>query len=405
MTFPMRRFFLVVLLMALVVVSCVDPLDQTLIQRVDVVVIDGTITNLNELQVVYLNRSKSDPLTGRFGTLPLTKATVNIVVDSVQVVPLRETEPGRYQAPDGFTGQVDHAYQLRFTLTDGSRYESAPEIMPAVPPIANVTQRFNLTTLPAQQYDGSYNAYRGANEFFVNWQDPADQHNYYRWDWRDYEKQDWCHTCTTGFYYVNSPINGATYEDCYPGNGTNGYFVNDYSCRTPCWEIVRNYDLNVFDDRLSNGGMNTGRRVAQIPYYQDRGALVEIRQSSLTAQAYRYYKLAQEQSQNNGGIADPPPTALVGNIKNVANVQERVVGYFGISAVAPVRYWLDRKENTGPYPGLFRGINGILPSPEGAARDPNTDLPKPNVSSRPTPTAVCVESDTRTQTKPVGWQD
>ena len=394
------------LVVALLVTACVDPLDITLRERVNVIVVDGTITNLAESQVVRLNRSKSDSLTGRFGTLPLTKATVEILVDSSQVIPMTETEAGRYQAPTDFVGRVGHVYQLRFTLNDGSRYASAPEVMPAVPPITNVSTGFNPTSLRAQLYDGTLNPYRGANDFFVDGQDPADQHNYYRWDWKLWEKQGWCHTCVQGFYFINSPIDNKPYEDCFPDDqGKNGYFVNEYACRTACWEIIRNFDLNLFDDQLSNGSLIQRRRVAQIPYYQGRGCLVEIRQTSLTQKAYSYYKLFDEQTQRNGGLADSPPTALVGNVRNMANSRENVVGYFTASAVAPVRQWLDRKQNTGNYPGLFRGLTGLEPSPEELNIDPNTGKQKPNVTFRPTPTAVCVESDTRTPNKPEGWRD
>ena len=405
-------FVSICVLLLLLLTSCVDSFDQTLRQNVNIVVVDGTITNLAEPQVVRLNRSKSDSLTGRFGTLPITKALVEVIVDSGQVVTLRETSAGRYQAPDGFRGQIGHSYQLRFTLIDGFRYQSNAEVMPAVPPITKVSETFNPTSLPAQRYDGVFNPFRGANELSIDWQDPANQHNYYRWDWKLWEKQDWCHTCNKGFYYINNPYNPADktkYEDCTPSTQFNssfdGYFVNDYTCRTACWEIIRNFDLNIFDDQFSNGGLIQGRKVAQIPYYQDKGCLVEIRQSSSTAAAYRFNKLAQEQTQNNGGIADTPPTALVGNVHNVANRRERIVGYFTASAVAPLRYWLDRKQNTGRFPGLFVALNGRLPSPEGIDKDPNDGKPKPQELSRPLPTAVCVDSDTRTPNRPQGWQD
>lgn len=392
----------------LIPVACVDQLDETRRGRVNIVVVDGTITNLTEAQVVRLNRSRSDSVTGRFGTLPLTGATVDVVVDSSRVVVLRETEAGRYQAPDGFVGQVGHRYQLRFTLSNGQRYESTPEVMPAVPAIAKLSVGFNPISLPAQIYDGRVNPYRAANDFFVDWQDPVSEHNYYRWDWRLWERQDWCRTCSQGFYLIDSPFDkNVLYEACYSDEQirASGYFVNDYVCRTACWEIIRNFDLNLFDDQLSNGGLIQKRRVAQIPYYQDRGCLVELRQTSLTQRAYTYFNLFRQQTQNSGGLADPPPTALIGNVRNVANDRENVVGYFTASAVAPVRYWLDRKQNTGTYPGLFRAFNGLLPSPEGLVRDPNTDQPKPAYPTRSTPAAPCVESDTRTQTKPDGWLD
>ena len=399
--------------------ACVDPEDLDLKGRINIIVVDGAISNLNEPQIVRLNRSKADVLTGRFGSLPLTGISVEIVVDSTQVIAMHEVTAGQYQAPDGFIGQIGHQYQLRFRLQDGTLYESGPEVMPAVPPIDRITARFNITSLPATLYDGTTNLYRGAHQLLIDWQDPANEHNYYRWDWKLWEKQDWCRSCIQGFYEQYNPINKTMlYEDCYAPpefqllrdnyGGHILYFVNDYLCRTNCWEILSNSDINVFDDQYSNGGRIEGRTVATIPYYQTRGCLVEIRQSALTRQAYTYFKLFQGQTQNAGGLADTPPTALVGNVHNVANNREAVVGYFSASAVAANRYWLDRKDATGPTPGLFVALNGRLPSPEGSV-DPNTGDVKPidpyTGLIEKVPTALCVPSDSRTPTKPQGWQD
>ena len=51
---------------------------------------------------------------------------------------------------------------------------------------------------------------------YIDTQHPTDQHNYYRWDWKLWEKQDWCRTCQQGFYMINSPIDNRLYEDCFP---------------------------------------------------------------------------------------------------------------------------------------------------------------------------------------------
>jgi hypothetical protein len=383
----------------------VEPIEQNLSQDINVVVVDGDLTNLNEPQVLRLNRSQSDPLTGRFGSFPLTEATVEVVVDSSQVVSFRETTPGRYQAPEGFRGEVGHSYQLRFTLSDGAKYQSLPEVMQAVPEVDRLYQEFNPSSLSGKQRLAGY--YTAANDFYVDFQDPESQQNYYKWDWQLWERQQWCHTCIQGFYFINNQFDTTKLEDCVPSNEYifKGFFINDYPCRTACWEILHNWELNLFDDQLSNGGSIRRRLVAQIPYYQPYGCLVELRQSSLTPKAYAFYRLQQQQSQNPGGLADAPPTALVGNIQNIANPREMVVGYFSVSAVASVRYWLDRQQNTGRTPGLFLALNGLLPSSEGLATDPNDGKPKPTLTSRPLPLAVCVESDTRTPKMPQGWRE
>ena len=425
----MRLFLLLLscLVPALLLVCCVDPYEPDVKSTVDVVVVDGVITNLAEVQVIRLNRSRADPFTGRFGTLPIAKATVEVVVDSAEAIACHETIDGSYQLPSDFKGQVGHAYQLRFTLTDGTRYVSNQQVMQAVPPIDRVYSQFNQRSLPIP-LSGFYTA---GHDIQIDFTDPADQHNYYRWDWKLYEPQVFCRTCVKGYYSVYEPIEvrppsgfyrsgEKLLEDCFYPPERQGMptddFRFDYFCRTKCWEILYSYSLNLFDDQLTNGGLNVKRTVSQIPFYQNSPCLAEIRQGSLTKDAYRYYKLFQDQTQNTGGLADTPPTALIGNVRNVADPDEAVIGFFTASAVSTKRHYIDRRDTEGiPYGSsdlenppqssgeqLFYALNLRKPIPEPSP--PNTIPLFVDGTQRP-PTAICAPSETRTPFKPEGWPD
>ncbi|MVM35720.1 DUF4249 family protein [Spirosoma sp. HMF4905] len=440
--FPSFRLFPLLLgwfLLVGTLVSCVDPEDLILRGTVDIIVVDGTITNLAEEQIIRLNRSKSDPLTGRFGTRPITKAIVEVIIDSSQIVPCHETIDGSYQLPSDFKGQIGHAYQLRFTLSDGTQYASNQQVIQTVPAIDKVAAQFNSKSI-FPPLNASFTA---GHDFFVDFRDPDQIRNYYRWDWKLWEKQEWCRSCYQGVYAIYGDITAVLYftpdppnyfyvyisgntqllEDCYyelappvpsKRNPVPGY-TYDYSCRTQCWEIIYSHDLNLFDDQYTNGGLLINKKVAQIPFYDHNPGLVEIRQSSLTPDAYRYFKLFQQQTQNTGSLADTPPSALAGNVHNLANNHEAVVGYFSVSAVATKRYWLDRKDafglslgNTGGYssiPGaeLFYALNLRQPQPEPSLPGAPV-LQLFNAPPRP-PTAICVPSDTKTPYKPDGWRD
>jgi hypothetical protein len=455
----MRSIFSHILVWMLLVVpmACIDPDSEALQTTTDLLVVDGTITNLAEPQVIKLNRALADRLTGRFNTVPVTKALVEVVVDSTQHIACHETVDGSYQLPSDFKGQVGHAYQLRFTLSDGISYVSTQQIMQAVPPITNVRSSFNPTSLSTRQLNG----YTAAHDIFIDSQDPGDQHNYYRWDWKLWQRQYWCHSCRQGVYAIYKVIPGAylardyfvtgteLYEDCFsPPAGKAGEeapevpkedWIYDYGCRTPCWQIIYGYDIQVFDDQFGNGSLINQQRVAQVPFYDAQPGLVDIRQLSLTPDAYRYYKLFQEQTQHSGGLADTPPTALVGNIRQVNNSRAGVIGYFSASAASVVHYWLDRKDTQGALSygaispansadpnasqsdslrpkggygvdnnGLFYAINLRQPNPEPSPpylgeREkakvrlwPNADRP---------PLAPCLLTDNQTPFKPEGWRD
>lgn len=432
------------------VLACVDPDEPPLSATVNVVVVDGTLNDLPEPQIVRLNRSQADPKTGRFGSYPLEEARMELLVDSLNVVAFRETAPGKYELPADFRGQPGHRYQLRFALRDGTRYESVPETMQAAPPVERVTARFDPSALPLNAFDG----FTAGHEVTVTLNDPADQRNFYRWEWILYEKQYWCRSCYQSVYAVNNILahryyydeenrlhfvsGNQPFEDCFsplqrrqdftevldsspPKFSVRGDFYNDYFCRTQCWEILRGYSLELFDDRYTNGG-SLSQVVGQIPFYTHAPALVEIRQQALSQEAYQFYKLVQDQTQNNGGLTDTPPVAPIGNVRNVANPRERVVGYFAAAGVATQRHWLDRKDTRGPSLGsrgdpqppldlgeeLFVALNQRRlsrepPPPYQMNRFPPAILifgGPPRV-----PTAVCVPSDSRTPVKPAGWRE
>ena len=398
------RSFIVLLLacltVALLPLACVDPAEPVIDATVDVVIVDGTITNVAEPQVIRLNRSRADPFTGRFSDTPLTGARAEVVVNGTGVVALSETNVGIYELPNGFRGSVGNRYQLRFQLADGTRYASSTETMPAVPMIQSVTDQYNPDGLTGRQ-DGL----TASNDIYLTTDDPADQTNYYRWNWTLWERQDWCHTCPQGLIYYERDANNQLVEGCLaPGNFELGFplppFI-DYECRTMCWEIQFSSSLNLFSDSYTNGRTIRNRRVAVIPFHQYRPCLVEVRQMSLTQQAYQFYQRLDDQTQRTGGLADTPPSAPVGNVTSLANDREAVIGYFSASAVSSVRYWLDRKKVTGKVPNiagdlpnLFYALNGRPPIPE----------PARGYQYRP-PLAVCVPSDTRTPVKPEGWRD
>ena len=111
-----------------------------------------------------------------------------------------ETTEGAYQLPADFTGQPGHAYQLRFQLSDGAQYASDTQLLPAIPVllISKVSSRFNAKSF-SPALDGFFAA---GHDLFVDFHDPAEQHNYYRWDWKMWEKQVFCRSCYQGIYSI-----------------------------------------------------------------------------------------------------------------------------------------------------------------------------------------------------------
>ncbi|MFN8354358.1 MAG: DUF4249 domain-containing protein [Spirosomataceae bacterium] len=333
--------------------SCIDELPLNDNSAFDVLVVEANLSDLSEQQLVRLSRSKSDATAGFSYDEPINDAQVELVIDNTQTLHFQALAGGKYSLTDVFVAQSGHRYQLRFQLSNGREYESSVELMPPPCPIQKVYQQFNEQSLPPQQIKG----FLAANDFYMDYDDSAAVENYYSWDWTLWERQ----------YY------------CYAGP----YF--DLACNRECWEIIHNTTINISNDKYSNGNKVIGRRVAQIPYYQKLPCLVEIRQESISKGRYNYLKLVAEQTKNTGTLVDTPPAALIGNIRNIQNTNEPVIGYFAVSSISKTLYWLERTENTGEPITLFRGLYGR----------------SINLARGESP---CVESDIRTARKPIGWR-
>lgn len=53
-----------------------------------------------------------------------------------------------------------------------------------------------------------------------------------------------------------------------------------------------------------------------------------VKQRALTKEAYTYYDKLKKTTENLGGLFDPQPGQVTGNIKNLSNPGEVVLGYF-----------------------------------------------------------------------------
>lgn len=361
--------------------SCVEPYEISFPQGKKILTVDATITDTLEEQTFSITESESR--NSVVYSFPVRQAKVEVLVNKSERVLLTEKSPGIYALPRSFQVKTGNAYQLFFEKSDGSKYQSGEEIMTSVPEIDRVYDEF---LIDGQKTQIGYDA---ATYVYLDTKDPGNEKNNYVWSWKLWEKQLICKTCFGSRFYTSPlPEGNCVFEEKYKDIP---YF--DYACDGNCWEIFYNTTLNVFSDVFSNGQTIAGRLIAKIPYYSDGGALLEIKQQSVSSAAYRYLKLLIEQAQTTGSLVDTPPAAVIGNIKNIANPEEEIAGFFMVSGVRMVRYWLSR-ENARKREAVPTGILGhqIYYEPNSLPPDP----PRP-------PLAPCLPGKYRTNVTPEGW--
>lgn len=146
----------------MLLLSCKKVIQLNLKDAGQMLVIEGTVTNLNSTQSVKL--SKSVAITDGSNFPAVSGAAVTITVDG-KAYTLKENYPGMY-VTTALKGQPTKTYQLK-VVSDGQTYTAA-STMPSQVKIDSLN--LNVTTIVNKDYQSAMVYYR----------DPATVSNYYR---------------------------------------------------------------------------------------------------------------------------------------------------------------------------------------------------------------------------------
>ena len=207
-----------------------------------------------------------------------------------------------WQRDPSFVGTVGKSYQLTVELADGTRYVSEPEPLAEVPPIDRIYAEYhprpNDDFFSPDRYD-----------VLLDTQDPDTPGNYYRW---------------SGYGYVPRFSTGEP-------RGFAGV------CCQYCFYPIYGSGSDVQSDALINGKAISRRPVHSSPIYYPGQHFIEIRQYSISKNAYQFWTRFEEQRKRTGSLFDPLPASIEGNVRNASDSTQLALGYFGASAVSTRR--------------------------------------------------------------------
>jgi Domain of unknown function (DUF4249) len=336
-------------------VACVDNYDPKLVGGKPKVVFEGILTDQDTPNYFRLSFSagynSKESVFDRF----VNAAKVWITDEKNTRTDLIDLNKGQFVTPEGFRGQIGKSYQVHIQLSDGTSYESNAEKMRFTPPIDKVYSEFKLKTTLQPKYRGNFNVY-------IDVKDPATEGDFYRWKWVNYTRADYC-----AAYKVN-------------GESTLSY----KKCCGDCWNVnVCLGCITLASDNLANGKTLPRQFVAQIPFDNITPYYMLVEQMSLSREAYNFWSTVDAQANNSGGIFDTAPAAIRGNIKNVSDETDEILGYFQVSAVTQKAVYIQRN-NIGIVPFGFY-VGGSL-----------------NYLSE---CEVCKETPYTTTKRPINWVD
>lgn len=126
-----------------------------------------------------------------------------------------------------------------------------------------------------------------------------------------------------------------------------------------CWssgrrpEIMTGSSEGLLEDRLADHQLYTlTKHDARISFLY----CAEVRQMRLPEEAYRYWQVMERNARDVGGLFSPEPSELRGNVVNLDNPEELVLGYVGVMTVASRRLFVDNSQAR-----FYRSLGGALP--------------------------------------------
>jgi hypothetical protein len=301
--------------------ACVDPIFFETEEGLSLLVVEGSINTLSEPYRVRLSKTSKfnsgSNVYESFATINNAEVTINHVESGIST-PLFLDGNGNYTTKDStFVGQVGQSYFLEIILED-KVYRSQIETITPSPMITDVYYEYS----------------KEDEEINIKLDADSPENSLLQWKW-------------SGFYQL------LTFLPDDP---------DTFDCCMRCYFPIIGSEIIIQDAELNSNEPISGKRVSTIQMDHPTGVIINIRQYSLSQNAYNYQKLLLTQRESRGGLFDPLPFEINGNIYCVNDPKERVLGYFKVSDIQEIDIGINRARyfdytNYGYYLGDCRDFN------------------------------------------------
>ncbi len=306
------------MLMALLLAGCVDPYHPDFRDDQVSLVVEALITDRPGLQVIYL--SKSTPLNDT-ATIPITGALVTVTDDLGGTNEFQEEETGMYTSWISGSDLVGgRSYRLHIVTSDGELYESEPEMFPLPsPPMDSLYWEFETvgTVDPDEPLKGI--------RFYLDMDGEPDQARNFRWEL----VETWEYNAANRIqYYYDGTLHDWPDPFIYYTCWFTGRINQIFTASTRYFErnSITRFPLNYVSENSSR--------------LQTRYSLLAL-QYSLSDHAIDYWEQIEKQNQEGGGIYETQPGHISGNIYNMNDPDEEVLGFFNLCSVSEKRIFVD----------------------------------------------------------------
>ena len=298
--------------------TCIYKFDPPSEGYENLLVVEALLSDGDEAFEVRLSRSI--PI-DKYNFLPEEFAHVSLSDDAGNIVDLFEANPGRYLSYPDFRAYTGREYQLFIQTADGKQYASESVLLRETPPIDSVYYRYEERVVA-----GSENNVPGL-QIYVTTHDMNNNTWYYRWEYSETWEFRTKYNSTLIWEDGMTKEREEQINQCWKNNESSGVLVN--TSKNLNEDIISELPLVFISnetDRLS------------IKYS------ILVKQYALSERSYNFWKDLEKINENLGTLFDPQPYVLQGNIHNVSDENDVVLGYFDASAIQQERIFIARGE-------------------------------------------------------------
>lgn len=288
--------------------ACLEPYQPpAILGDVDVLVVDGFLNSTDGSATVRL--SHANALSSQNKIKPESNATVSIHTEGGTFLTLTEQDSGMYTAA-GLNIDPAAKYQLSVRTIDQNEYFSDYVEIKQSPAIDSIT----------------WEAKEDGLNILVNAHDAMGSTQYYRWDY--VETWEYHAPVLSQFKLVNKqPVYRDPAELIYT-----------------CWRTVPSTKISIAstvrlaEDVIYNYPivfLQMGSSKISVKYS------ILVKQRAISKNEFAFLEQLQKTTESLGGLFDPQPSQVTGNIHNITNPSDPVLGYFSAGSVNEERFFLN----------------------------------------------------------------
>jgi hypothetical protein len=312
------KYYLLFFFFMVMIPSCVDEYWPVLSKYENLLVVDGLITDAPGPYTVRLSFSS---VVKNPKEIPCSGCQVTFYDDSGDSEMLTEEYPGTYvTSSSGIRGVPGHKYMIRIYTPEGKTYESPFQELKTPIGIDSV-----YAIVEYHQTAESYHDLVGY-QFYINTHLAEQDTNYYLWQLE--ETYEYTSDFTIDYIYIGHVVQFHDFDSVYR-----------------CWKTENVY--GVFTS--STIGLAEPRLVKFPLHYVDtetRRLFIRyslfVRQLTIDKEAFRFWDEIRNLISENDMLYTKQPFQVRGNINNVEDSNEPVLGYFTVAGQSQRRVFFDR---------------------------------------------------------------